>query len=79
MFSRPLYDKERFLGIMTALSPNGQPVAFKCVCVSQSILQRLDIQQLKQILSNNNQEWNNTLMILEEKDINNFYSNRILE
>ena len=79
LFSRPLYDKERFLGIMTALSPNGQPVAFKCVCVSQSILQRLDIQQLKQILSNNNQKWNNTLMILEEKDINNFYSNRILE
>lgn len=78
LFSRPLYDKDRFLGIMTALSPNGQPVAFKCVCVSQSIFQNLDIQQLKQILSNNNQEWNNTLMILEEKDINFFYSNRIL-
>ena len=45
----------------------------------RNVKKDLDIQQLKQILSNNNQEWNNTLMILEEKDINNFYSNRILE
>lgn len=79
LFSRPLHDKDRFLGIMTALSPNGQPIALKCVCISRAILQKLDIQQLKQILSNNNQEWNSNLMILEEKDINRFYSNTILD
>lgn len=78
-FFRPLYDKKRLLGVITALSPNGQPVAFKCACIGQSIMSKINIQKLKQILSRNNQEWNNSLIILEEQDINNFYSNQIFE
>ena len=46
-FVRPLHEKERFIGIMTALSPSGhQPVAFKCACIGRSILPKLNCQTL---------------------------------
>lgn len=74
---RSLYDTNRFLGIMTDLSPNGQPVAFKCACVSKSIFSKLDISQVKYLLGNNHRG-KDSLIILNEQDINDFYSNQIL-
>lgn len=76
--SRPLYDKNRFLGIMTALSPAGQPVAFKCACIGHSLLPELNHSLLSSLLMNHNREWNDTLMILENQDMNLFYSDKIL-
>lgn len=76
--ARPLHEQNRFLGIMTGLSPQAQPVAFKCACIGRSVLPKLNIQILKQILRNNNQKWGNSLMVFEERDINLFYSKSIL-
>ena len=77
-FARPLYDKERFLGIMTALSPAGQPVAFKCACIGYSLLSKLDYSLLTVLLTKHNHEWSDTLMVLENQDINLFNSDKIL-
>lgn len=75
---RPLSTKDRFIGIMTALSPSGQqPVAFKCACIGQSLLKRINFQILSQMLSHNNKEWDNNLLTLENQDINTFYSDYI--
>ena len=75
---RPLHAKDRFIGTMSALSPSGQPVAFKCACVERSLLSQIDYQALKEILRQDNQEWRNDILIIEYKAINMFYSDRIL-
>ena len=78
-FVRPLHEKERFIGIMTALSPSGhQPVAFKCACIGRSILPKLNYQTLNKLLSHNNRVWDDNLLVLEDQDINLFYSDRLL-
>lgn len=76
--ARPLHHKDRFLGIMTGLSPSGQPVAFKCACIGRSILPNLDYEILYELLCNHNKEWKDTLLVLENQDINLFYSDKIL-
>ena len=70
-------DNSRFLGIMTGLSPLGQPVAFKCACIGRSAILKINFQLLREILCRQAGEWNNTLMILEQRDINLFYSQKI--
>lgn len=75
---RPLHENKRFLGIMTGLSPQAKPVALKCACIHRSILSKINIQLLRQILCNNNKEWKESIMAIEERDSNLFYSNRIL-
>lgn len=75
---RPLHEKQRFIGIMTALSPSGQqPVAFKCACIDRSFLSGLNYQILNRILSHNNKDWDDNLLVLENQDINLFYSDKI--
>lgn len=75
---RPLHAKDRFIGIMSALSPSGQPVAFKCACVGRSLLPRMDYRLLKKLLGHDNNEWGKDLLVIENQDINMFYSDRIL-
>ena len=70
-------DNSRFLGIMTGLSPSGQPAAFKCACIGRSVVSRINFQILKELLCSQNRDWRNTLMILEQRDINLFFSERI--
>lgn len=70
-------DNSRFLGIMTGLSPLGQPVAFKCACIGRSAISKTNFQLLRDILCRQTEDWNNTLMILEQQDINLFYSQKI--
>ena len=76
---RPLHTKkDRFIGIITALSPSGQqPVAFKCACVGRSLLSKINYNALNQLLSHNNKEWDDNLLVLENPDINLFYSDHI--
>lgn len=76
--SRPLHDQNRFLGIMTKLIPLAQPAAFKCAFIEKSLLNKLNTQQVIKILECNNNNWGENLMVLEESDINLFYSNAIL-
>lgn len=76
--SRPLGDKKRFLGILSALSPAGNPVAFKCACIEESIISKINYSMLYTLLCNSNREWKDTLMVLETHDINLFYSDKIL-
>ena len=75
--SKPLHDKKRFLGIMTAVSEHAQPVAYKFACVDPHIIKDIDVQQLSKILMHRNENWGSNLMILEERDIDLFYSNNI--
>lgn len=75
--SRPLHDKKRFLGIMTGLSPSGQPVAFKCACIEASLLSKLNYPLLSTLLRSHNREWNDNLLVLENQDINLFYSDKL--
>ena len=71
--------KERYIGITTGLSTGYQPVAFKCACLSKTLLSKIDFQKLKEVLSQHNREWGDNLMILEERDIDLFFSNRIMK
>ena len=75
--SRPLYEKERYLGIITGLSPTGQPVAFKCACIKEFLHSKLNYSVLSKLFSNHNREWDDSLMIIENQDLNLFYSDRI--
>lgn len=76
---RPLHtQKDRFIGIITGLSPSGQqPLAFKCACVGRSLLSKINYNALNQLLSHNNKEWDDNLLVLENPDINMFYSDHI--
>lgn len=76
--NRPLHDKKRFLGIMTALSPQAQPVAFKCALLKEELIKNIDMKKLTELLKCKNNNWGKHLMILEEQDINCFYSNQII-
>ena len=76
---RAFRGKDRFIGILTGLSTGYQPVAFKCACLNQALLSKIDLQKLKEVLSHHNREWGDNLMILEERDIDLFYSNRIMK
>ena len=75
---RPVRNVDRYIGIMSALNPSGNaPVAFKCACIGQSVLPKMDYDRLRLLLSNNNKMYRDNLMILEPQDIDLFYSNRI--
>lgn len=75
---KPIRYVDRYIGIMCALTPSGNaPVAFKCACIGRSVLSKIDYVRLQKLLSNDNQTYRDTLMVVESQDINLFYSNRI--
>lgn len=76
--SRPVHKAHRYIGIISALSPSGQPVAFKCACIGRSLINKVNKNLLWVLLNNGSHEWSDSLMILENQDINLFYSDKIL-
>ena len=75
--SRLLHSGSRFLGIMTGVSPSGQPAAFKCACFDRASISIINFKVLRDVLGHHNQEWSDSLMITESRDINLFYSDRL--
>lgn len=79
-FPRPGRHFKRYIGIMCALNPSGNaPIAFKCACFNKTVLSHIDYERLRLLLSNNNQMYHESLMILEPQDTDFFYSNGIFK
>lgn len=76
---RPLRYIKRFIGIMSKLTPSGQPVAFKFACFEKSLLYKIDYLKLDELLNTTNREYSETRIMLENKDIDLFYSNMIFQ
>lgn len=76
---RPVREVGRYIGIMTSLTDSGNaPIAFKCACIERSVLSKIDYVRLHSLLSNTNQIYSDTSMVLEPQDMDLFYSTRIL-
>lgn len=73
-FYRPIYDYGRFLGILSALSPSGMPVAFKCACFDRAQFLNIEYNLLYTLLCHERREGNLRLLSLDDADINQFYS-----
>ena len=69
----------RFIGLMTALSPAMTPVSFKCACFDSNEKKGINEKVLQQVLKHDNREWNNDLLALETYQINLFYSDVIFK
>ncbi len=69
----------RFIGLMTALSPAMTPVSFKCACFDSNEKMEINEKVLQQVLKHDNREWNNELLALETYQINLFYSDVIFK
>lgn len=76
---RPAAFLNRFIGIMTALSPAMTPVSFKCACFDSNEKMEINEKVLQQVLKHNNKEWNNDLLALETCQMNLFYSDVIFK
>ena len=76
-FWRPLHNRGRFLGILSALSPSGLPVSLKCAMINPELLPKIDKAVLRDILCRQNNTSGN-LMILDLQDYELFDSKKIL-
>ena len=75
---RPIRNFNRYIGLMSALTPSGiAPIAFKFACIDYSLLSKINYPYLHALLSNNSQTYPNSLTMLEPYDIEQFYSNSI--
>lgn len=77
--SRPLRNKDRFLGIITGLNPSGDPIALKCACIGTSIVPKINISFLNELLYKQKAKKQNAFLSLETPDINRFYSDCLFE
>ena len=78
-FARPLHECNRYIGIMNALSPASHPVSFKCVCIQEDLVSNLNLEVILNLLQHHNEVWGDHLMIIEENDSSEFYSNAIFK
>ena len=74
-----LMNYDRFIGILTALSPGGVPLSFKCACFDEKYLNRIDYDNLFRLLVLNNTETNNNLIKIDSEDMEEFYSDKIFK
>lgn len=74
---KPAGNLNRFIGIITALSPAMTPVSFKCACFDCGEERKINEKVFRQVLKHENREWNNELLALETYQINLFYSDVI--
>ncbi len=77
--SRPLRNKDRFLGIITGLNLSGDPIALKCACIGTSIIPKINIALLNELLYKQNDKKQNAFLSLENPDINLFYSDYLFK
>ena len=75
---KPLHPRDRYIGIMNALSPRGTPISIKIACIKQDEINLFNFEKLLSLLQCHNQYWDDHLMIVEEEDSNAFYSTEIL-
>lgn len=70
---------DRFIGIICGLSNSMLPVCFKCVCVSDDIIENMNNSILEMVLEHSNKEWNNNLLALESVQVNMFFSENFIQ
>ena len=78
-FYRPPHDSGRYLGIASALSPGGHPVSFKCACFDLSRIRNIHYPFLYELLSRDASNGDSQFIALEDRDINQFHSDRVFE
>lgn len=74
---KPAGSMNRFIGIMSALSPTMTPVAFKTALFNETLTESIDEHALSELLKHNNKEWNSDILAMESWQLNLFYSEKI--
>lgn len=77
-FARPIKNNDYLIGILTALSPGGVPLSFKCACFDEKDLKYINYDNLYRLLTLNYTETNNNLIKIGSEDMEEFYSDNIL-
>lgn len=76
---RSVGNLNRFIGLMIALSSNLIPVCIKISCFKEELYQRgINERLLKEIITSNNVNWENNMLIIEETQKHLFFSDDIL-
>ncbi len=78
-FSRPVKNNNSFIGVLTALSPGGVPLSFKCACFEEDSLKYINYDNLFRLLAINETESKNNLIKIGSEDIEEFYSDSLLK
>ena len=71
---KPVGNLERFLGLFTASSVGNMPVCVKIACIKQNLIPKISHEQLAKVLSQENQQYINSVFIIEESTKLLFYS-----
>lgn len=76
---RSVGNLNRFIGLMIALSSNLIPVCIKISCFKEELYQRgVNERLLKEIITSNNVNWENNMLIIEETQKHLFFSDDML-
>lgn len=70
---------DRFIGMVCGLSNSMLPVCFKCVCVSDDIINHINNSVLEMVLEHSNKEWNDNLLAVESVQVNMFFSENFIQ
>lgn len=77
---RSVGNLERFLGLFSALSSNLVPVSIKIACFKHNMSKnRINLVVLQEILNAQNINWDDEVLIIEEKQKHLFFSEKIFE
>lgn len=76
---KPVGNLNRLIGLFSALSPNSVPVCIKIACFKHDLfIKGINVKILKSILTSDNVNWKNGMMIIEENQKHLFYSDDVL-
>lgn len=78
-FIRPAGNANRLIGLFIALSSNMLPICIKVACFKEELLKNgINEMLLKDILTNVNITWENSILVIEESQQHLFYSDEML-
>ena len=78
-FTKPAGNANRLIGLFIALSSNMIPICIKVACFKEKLVKKgINEALLKEILTTGNIAWENSILIIEERQKHLFYSDEIL-
>ena len=73
-YIRSVGNANRFIGLFTALSSNIIPICIKIACFKENLYNSgINKELLKKILTSNNANWENNMLIIEEHEKHLFF------
>ena len=78
-YIRPVGNLSRFIGLFIALTSNLVPICIKIACFKEELYKKgVNEEILKEIITSNNVQWENNMLIIEDKQKHLFFSDDII-